>query len=66
MPAHCCTFGGMLNTREAAAFLNVHPRTVHRYVAAGLLRPYRVGRALRFERAVLLRFLTRDAGEVVA
>lgn len=56
----------MLNTRQAADFIRVHPQTLRRYVRQGLVRSYRIGHNLRFERAALLRFLARDAGEVVA
>lgn len=58
--------GNVMNTKDAAALLKVHPQTLRRYVRQGLVRSYRVGHNLRFERGALLRFLARDAGEMVA
>jgi excisionase family DNA binding protein len=46
----------MLSTEEAATYLGVHPRTLRRSVAEGILRAYRLkgrGRMLRFRAADL-------------
>lgn len=32
-----------MNTKEAAAFLNVHPDTLRRYVRQGKIKPHRLG-----------------------
>lgn len=48
---------------QAAEFLNVHPRTVRRYIADGRLRAVRVGpRLLRVERKSLIKLATPVGG----
>lgn len=48
----------LLTVREVASYLNVSPRTVRRLVASRQLRCVRFGRALRFEQADVVRFVT--------
>jgi excisionase family DNA binding protein len=56
----------LLTTREAAALLHVHPRTVQRLVERGELAAVHVGAAVRFDRVDLVdltaRFKSRAAG----
>lgn len=48
---------------QAAEYLNVHPRTVRRYIADGRLRAVRVGpRLLRVERNSLIKLATPVGG----
>ena len=46
-----------LTTNQAAAFLQVHPRTLQRLVRDGRLKAGKVGRHRRFLRADLLNFI---------
>lgn len=52
---------GLLDLSEAAAYLRCDPRTVKRYVAAGLLKAAKIGNgrngAIRFRRPDLERFV---------
>lgn len=46
----------LLSTEQAATYLGVHPKTLRRYVAQGLVTAYRLkgrGRMLRFRPADL-------------
>jgi excisionase family DNA binding protein len=48
----------VLTPREAANFLQIHPRTLERKVAAGELpAPYRSGRLVRYSRTALQEFI---------
>jgi excisionase family DNA binding protein len=49
--------GGLLTTREVADALHVHPRTVQRLVERGELAVVRLGAAIRFDPAELVRFI---------
>lgn len=52
--------------RHAAAYLNVDPRTIRRYIAAGRLRAYRVGpRLIRVDRGSLIEFGAQPVGGAV-
>ena len=42
---------------EVAAYLRLHPITVHRFVATGALRSLKIGGALRFNREDVERFV---------
>lgn len=47
-----------ITLNELAAFLKIHPRTLHRYLAAGTITPeFRVGRSYRFSATSVLRQL---------
>lgn len=48
---------GLLTTREVADALHVHPRTVQRLVERGELAVVRLGAAIRFDPAELVRFI---------
>jgi excisionase family DNA binding protein len=48
---------GLLTTREVADALHVHPRTVQRLVERGELAVVRLGAAIRFDPAELVRFV---------
>jgi excisionase family DNA binding protein len=47
----------LLTTREVADALHVHPRTVQRLVERGELAVVRLGAAIRFDRAELVRLI---------
>lgn len=49
----------LLTTQEAAAYLRIHPETLRRWVAAGLIPCVRVGRTIRFRREALDAWIAR-------
>lgn len=49
---------------QAAEFLNVHPRTVRRYIQQGRLRAVRIGpRLLRVDRQSLIKLANPTGGQ---
>jgi excisionase family DNA binding protein len=58
MPGTVASMRGMdtsyLSPKAAAQLLDIHPRTVLRWIAAGRLPAFRVGRLVRIARADLL------------
>ena len=56
----------MLNVKEVAAILSVHPGTVRRWEKEGLLKSYRIGprRNLRFNQEDVLDFINKSKKEV--
>jgi excisionase family DNA binding protein len=52
----------LLTTMEAAGVLAVSDRTVFTLVSRGLLKPVRIGRAVRFSPAELARFIAEGGG----
>ena len=52
--------GDLLTVSQAAEILAVHPDTLRRWAAAGLLKAYRVGprRDRRFHRSEVVRLMT--------
>ena len=52
----------LLSVGQAAEMLSVHPDTIRRWAAGGLLRVYRVGprRDRRFHRSEVIRLLSTD------
>lgn len=55
----------LLDYFETGSYLHVSPRMVRKLVAAGELKPVRIGRSVRFERDELDRFISacRVGGE---
>jgi putative molybdopterin biosynthesis protein len=47
----------VLTVHEIAELLRVHPITVYRLVARGELRPFKLGRMLRFDRKEIERWV---------
>jgi helix-turn-helix protein len=56
----------LLNTRQAAGYLNVPLNTLQNHWRAWGFRPFRVGRSLQFEKSALDMFLerNRETGEL--
>lgn len=52
----------MLNLREVASVLNLHPNTVRRWGKEGLLRSYEIGprHSIRFKQEDILAFLGKS------
>lgn len=56
-----------ITLNELAGLLKVHPRTIHRYLAAGVIKPeFRVGRSYRFSATSVLRQLGMPDQNTVA
>jgi excisionase family DNA binding protein len=53
------TTDSLLSVKDAMAYLNISRQTLHRLVTDGALVPVRIGRAVRFARADLERFVGR-------
>lgn len=51
----------LLNSSEVAALLRISPATVRRLIRLGHLKAARVGRAYRFDPAVVTAFIQRSA-----
>ncbi len=51
----------MMTIEQVAAYLQLHPQVVYRHVRAGTLPASRIGRTIRFKRAVLDAFLEQGA-----
>ena len=49
----------LMTTKEVASMLRVEPRTVHRWIALGRVKPLRIGRTIRFSRASVIRSAER-------
>lgn len=54
------TDNNWLTKQEAADFLQVHPKTLMRWVKVGGLKAYRIGRLVRFNKADLEAYLERQ------
>lgn len=52
----------LLTTREVAAFLGVHPKTVLRYCSSANLPSIRIGRRRRFDSTQVSRWLSERGG----
>lgn len=48
-----CTPEAVLDTKEAAAFLKIHPKTLQRMARQGRIPAYRIGDLWRFRLSVL-------------
>ena len=53
----------IMTIEQVAEYLQLHPQVVYRHVRAGTLPASRIGRTIRFKRAVLDRFLEEGAWE---
>jgi excisionase family DNA binding protein len=49
----------ILTIREVADLLKLHPKTVNKFVLAGKLPAYRIGRQWRFRKSEVLRALEK-------
>ena len=60
-PAHGAGAPEIMTIEQVAEYLQLHPQVVYRHVRAGTLPASRIGRTIRFKRAVLDRFLEDGA-----
>jgi excisionase family DNA binding protein len=55
-------FEPLLDTAEAAALLQIHPKTLQRLARTGTVIGIRIGKLWRFRASALNEWLTRTAG----
>jgi excisionase family DNA binding protein len=58
----CPQFEPLLDTAEAAALLQIHPKTLQKLARAGTVSGIRIGKLWRFRASALDEWLARMAG----